>query len=176
MEGPLYWSGADYCGTQCAGICTPCRWQLYILDCQRRQQRPSIEHGADPAIQHESLMFSGWTGQYEWTKYTSQTSSPISLAAGKKYYIEVLHKQGTGGNLVAVAWQGPGITQQVIDGLYLSPYLYNFKDYSISAARWLKTNCSKSNAWCSGADRQCDGNVGFDDLMNFAQWWLLETN
>jgi hypothetical protein len=35
--------------------------------------------------------------------------------------------------------------------------------------------CAQSNAWCSGADRDRDGNVELDDLMNFAQWWLWET-
>jgi len=97
------------------------------------------------------------------------------LTAGGKYYIEVLHKESASLDHVAVAWQGPGITQQVIDGVYLSPYLYNFKDYSIFAPKWQRTDCARSNAWCNGADRDRDGNVGLDDLMSFADWWLLET-
>jgi hypothetical protein len=32
------------------------------------------------------------------------------LTANKKYYIEALHKDGTGGDNLAVGWQGPGIT------------------------------------------------------------------
>ena len=100
-------------------------------------------------------------------------SSPVSLTAGHKYYIEVLHKAGAGNDNISVSWQGPGITQQVIDGVYLSPYLYNFKDYSVFAPQWLKTNCSRSNAWCSGADRDRDGNVRIDDLKTFTEEWLL---
>jgi hypothetical protein len=50
--------------------------------------------------------------------------------------------------------------------------LYNFKDYSTFASQWLKTNCSRSNAWCNGADRDRDGSVQVDDLMQFANWWL----
>jgi hypothetical protein len=34
--------------------------------------------------------------------------------AGQMYYIEALHKEGAGGDNLAVAWQGPGISQQVI--------------------------------------------------------------
>ena len=129
---------------------------------------------ADPCHATQIAYTNSWTGQYEWTKYTSQTSSPKALLAGHKYYIEVLHKQGAGGNHVEVAWQGPGVaTQQVIDGLYLSPWLYNFKDYATFASQWLKTNCSRSNAWCSGADRDRDGNVQIDDLHAFAEEWLL---
>ena len=35
----------------------------------------------------------------------------------------MLQKEGSGGDNVAVAWQGPGITQQVIAGNYLSPFI-----------------------------------------------------
>ncbi len=65
----------------------------------------------------------GWTNSREWNKYSTQQSTTINLVAGQKYYIEVLHKEGTGGDNVAVAWQGPGITQQVIAGSYLSPFV-----------------------------------------------------
>ncbi len=34
--------------------------------------------------------------------------------AGQMYYIEALHKEGAGSDNLAVAWQGPGISQQVI--------------------------------------------------------------
>ena len=46
---------------------------------------------------------------------------------GRKYYIEVIHKDNTGGDHVAVAWEGPGISQQVIDGSYLMPYSDEYK-------------------------------------------------
>jgi hypothetical protein len=65
----------------------------------------------------------GWTNSREWNKYSTQQSTAINLTAGQKYYIEVLHKEGSGGDNVAVAWQGPGISQQVIAGSYLSPVI-----------------------------------------------------
>ena len=37
------------------------------------------------------------------------------------YYIEALHKEGAGGDNLAVAWQGPGISQQVISPLRSLP-------------------------------------------------------
>ncbi len=64
----------------------------------------------------------GWTNSREWGKYSSQQSTTIALVAGQKYYIEVLHKEGYGGDNLAVAWEGPGISRAVIDGEYLSPY------------------------------------------------------
>jgi hypothetical protein len=64
-----------------------------------------------------------WTNSREWTKFSSQQSSAISLVGGQRYYIEVLHKESAGGDNVAVAWQGPGISQQVIPGSFLSPWV-----------------------------------------------------
>ncbi|NJM15435.1 MAG: hypothetical protein HC896_08720 [Bacteroidales bacterium] len=63
----------------------------------------------------------GYTSPLQWTKYASQKSVPINLVAGNKYYIEVLHKAGGGGDHVAVAWDGPGFGQEVIDGANLEP-------------------------------------------------------
>jgi uncharacterized repeat protein (TIGR02543 family) len=65
----------------------------------------------------------GWTNSREWTKYPTQRSAAINLVAGQKYYIEVLHKEGGGGDNVAVSWQGPGLTQAIIAGNYLSPFV-----------------------------------------------------
>ncbi|HLO45553.1 MAG TPA: PKD-like domain-containing protein, partial [Leadbetterella sp.] len=50
----------------------------------------------------------GWTDPIQWDKYTSQKSVAISLTAGQIYYIEILHKEGTGGDNLAVGWSKPG--------------------------------------------------------------------
>ena len=52
----------------------------------------------------------GWTNSREWTKETNQQSAPITLVAGSAYYIEVLMKQGAGGDNLAVGWQLPDTT------------------------------------------------------------------
>ncbi len=48
-----------------------------------------------------------WVPENIWDKYESQHSQPVSLEAGKAYYIEVLHKQGLGGAHLAIGWQMP---------------------------------------------------------------------
>src|SRR5690606_27465017 len=64
-----------------------------------------------------------WTNSRQWDKFSSQQSQSISLTAGQKYYVEVLQKENTGGDNIAVGWTGPGIaTTTVIDGIFLSPY------------------------------------------------------
>ncbi len=73
---------------------------------------------------HAALIASvpGWAGSRDWDKFSEQTSPKLTLQAGKQYYIEALMKEGNGGDNFAVAWQGPGITRQVISGAYLRPY------------------------------------------------------
>ena len=46
----------------------------------------------------------GATGINQWDAYTTQQSAPISLQAGQKYYIELLHKEAYGGDHFSVAW------------------------------------------------------------------------
>ena len=78
----------------------------------------------DPGNATEIARVSGWTNQYEWTKYPDQKSSTITLQAGKKYYIEALMKEGGGGDTLTVGWGGPtiGAGPVIIDGQYLSPW------------------------------------------------------
>jgi GLEYA domain-containing protein len=66
-----------------------------------------------------------FTNSREWTKYPSQKSANITLNKGSRYYIETLHKQGSGGGNLAVGWQGPFITgdaERPIPGSRLMPY------------------------------------------------------
>lgn len=62
------------------------------------------------------------TNPRAWTAFPSQQSAPVELVAGRLYYIEALHREGSGGDHLAVAWTGPGITvPTVIDGEHLMP-------------------------------------------------------
>ena len=48
-----------------------------------------------------------WTDSRKFDKFPQQTSAPISLVAGKKYFVEALFKEGDGGDNLAVAWKLP---------------------------------------------------------------------
>ena len=55
----------------------------------------------------------------------------ISLEAGQRYYIEALMKESNGGDNLAVAWSGPGISgPTVISGEYLRAYEGPIGDYN----------------------------------------------
>jgi hypothetical protein len=76
-----------------------------------------------PATKRKIASVTGWTNSREWLKYPSQISENIRLEAGKKYYIEALHKEEAGGDNLAVAWQTPVNTiRTVIPGSVLSPF------------------------------------------------------
>ena len=83
-----------------------------------------LSRGSDPArarrIAYVSACLS--TKAREWSRLPSQRSTRIFLEAGKAYYIEAVHEQGSGPDNLAVAWEGPNIRQSVIDGSYLSPW------------------------------------------------------
>lgn len=49
----------------------------------------------------------GFCAPREWEKSPEQKSKPIPLTAGRKYYVEALHKEGAGGDNLAVGWQLP---------------------------------------------------------------------
>ncbi|MCX6903379.1 MAG: PA14 domain-containing protein, partial [Verrucomicrobia bacterium] len=53
-----------------------------------------------------------WTSYRTWTTEANQQSAPIMLTAGRRYYLEALHKQGGGGDNFTVRWQLPDGTME----------------------------------------------------------------
>jgi hypothetical protein len=63
------------------------------------------------------------TGFRDWTRSPSQKSAAIPLVAGKRYYIEALHKEGYGNDWMSVGWTLPDATEEKpIPGSRLSPW------------------------------------------------------
>ena len=48
-----------------------------------------------------------WNSSEDWTQYASQQSSPVTLQAGNRYYLEAQMQQGNGGDNLSVRWQLP---------------------------------------------------------------------
>ncbi len=63
-----------------------------------------------------------WTPLQVWDKFPQQASGLIQLEKGRRYYIEVLHKQGDQKENLSIAWQPPGGVREIIAGAYLSPW------------------------------------------------------
>ena len=67
-----------------------------------------LSPNAEPQFMQAICSVPGWTGETEYTKYPSQTSAAVPLVAGRYYYVELLQKEGSGGDHFAVRWQTPG--------------------------------------------------------------------
>ena len=61
----------------------------------------------NPADRVQIASVNQWTGSREWSKEANQQSAPISLQAGRRYYLEARMQQGGGGDNLAVRWQLP---------------------------------------------------------------------
>jgi hypothetical protein len=183
LEGPTNWTNSsnyqmDTYGTRIRGYLNPITsgdYTFWIASNDASELWLSTD--ADPCHATKIAQVTNspdYVNPYKWDKIAEQKSAVISLVAGQQYYIEVLHKQYTGGASIAVAWEGPGIIRQAITGAYLAPYVIDFADFSNFANQWLKTGCTLGAGWCSGADNDHDGNVQLDDLMRFIEnWWLF---
>ena len=65
----------------------------------------------------------GWARLNQLKKYPDQISKHVKLRKGSKYYLEVLHKQGTGDGFVQVFWKNLHDKDfQLIGAEHLSPY------------------------------------------------------
>lgn len=105
---------------------------------------------SDKSTLNKSLIAraSGYTGDLEWTKYPEQKSSEIYMEAGKLYYIEALHKEGSQGDHVSVGWQMPGgALERPIGGNRLIPWPVqeNYSSWNYSTSIMFNTTSSGAN-------------------------------
>lgn len=149
FEGPIDWS--DTYGTRMIGQVWPTVSGLHtfwIASDDYSELWISSTPSASNAIKSASV--SGYTDSRQWEKFTSQKTGQISMIAGNRYYIMALHKEGGGGDHVAVAWQGPSCpVREVIDGFWLRPVpenewpVFNAKPFpTISASEGKPLNYS----------------------------------
>ena len=98
----------DNYGTRVRGyVCVPLTgsYNFWIASDDRSELWLSTDE--NPANKAKIASVSGWTSPRQWGKYTSQHSGAVSLVAGRRYYIEALLKEATGGDHLAVGWQLP---------------------------------------------------------------------
>lgn len=76
----------------------------------------------DPANRRRVCHLHDYAGRDEWGKNPSQRSSPLPLVAGKRYFIEILYKQGGGGAHLRLGWVRPdGKTERPIPAERFTP-------------------------------------------------------
>lgn len=76
----------------------------------------------NPALKQMISWVPGWSNAREYAKYPEQQSAPVYLEKGKRYYLEVLQKEGTGGDNVGLGWQLPsGQLERPMRSFYVQP-------------------------------------------------------
>jgi hypothetical protein len=77
----------------------------------------------NPSAKTRICTVDGWTTVGQWDKYPTQRSAVIPLTAGQSYYFEIYHREGSGGDHLAVAWTRPGMAEgarEIISGSALA--------------------------------------------------------
>ena len=108
----------------------------------------------------------GWTNAQQWDKYASQKSETFRLVAGQKCYVELRHKEGGGGDNLALAWA------------------YHEVQAGVNLARLPGAVASQSSTYPGGAAvNAVDGNTGGDtgagDAISHTHsvagsWWQVD--
>ena len=111
LEGS--WTGETY-GQRIRGYIIPPADGQYRFHLSSDDASQFKFNSAGPAeTSSVAINLAGAVTRYTWTAQ----SALFTLAAGQPYFFEVLHKEGTGGDHVAVAWTGPNIpTPAVVPG------------------------------------------------------------
>jgi YVTN family beta-propeller protein len=124
LEAPTDW--ADNYGQRLRGwIHPPITGQYRFWVAGDDETQLKLGTNDSPATAVTIARVPSWTNSREWSRYPEQTSALITLQAGQRYYIEVIMKEGTGGDNLAAAWEIPGTGSGpiVIPGQYLSPWV-----------------------------------------------------
>jgi hypothetical protein len=146
FEGPVNF--ADLYGSQFRGYVTAPVTGNYVFFLSADDNAELyLSTDESPANKRLIASESGWSNsrQYQTSagpsdlalKRSDQALGPIALTAGRRYYIEALHKEGGGGDNISVAWQIPGGTEPMdgdapISGKYLSAFGVTAKAVTIT--------------------------------------------
>jgi hypothetical protein len=126
FESPTSETGAgDNYGARVRGyVCPPETGKYYFWIASDDRSELWLSTDDNPANKVKIASVSGYTASQEWTKYYSQRSGQITLTAGRRYYIEALHKEATLADHMAVGWQLPSTKlERPIPGIRLIPFL-----------------------------------------------------
>lgn len=147
FEAPANWN--DNYGTRIRGYVHPPITGNYIFWIAS-DDYSELFLSADDKQAHKTRIayLYGYASSQQWGKDTTQQSKAIYLEAGKRYYIEALHKDGTQNDNLAVGWMLPnGTYERPIPASRLSPVADN-EDYSL----WSDSIKITMNTTSSGAN------------------------
>ncbi len=83
-------------------------YTFWISSCGESQLYLSTDE--NPVNRRAIAWVTNCTGVRVWTAETNQQSAPVTLVAGQRYFIEVVHAAGSSSGNLAVGWQLPDAT------------------------------------------------------------------
>ena len=94
-----------------------CDWNFYIASDDNSVLRLSTDNDPLNKVFVAGVWY--WTSPKQWKKYASQKGT-VSLVKGQEYYLEAIHKEGGGGDNLAIGWEciEHGISLNVIGAEY----------------------------------------------------------
>lgn len=128
FEGPE--NLMDNYGTRISGYIYPPLSGVYFFWIASDEQG-ELWLSRDDSIEHKTKIAFVPTSSFfqEWSKFSEQKSEGIYLEAGKKYYIEALHKESLKIDHISVGWRLPdGTLERPIPGSRLSPYITPYEE------------------------------------------------
>lgn len=120
FESPINWN--DNFGARILGFIHPPTSGDYIFSMAADDFAELwLSSSEDPSQKVRIINMKRWTASRVWDRYPEQTSQPIRLEAGKRYYIEALQMEANVDDCLAVGWQLPdGTLERPIPGSRLS--------------------------------------------------------
>ena len=123
-------------------------YQFYVATDDNSELYLSTDEDPSNAVKIAHESHSRGVRNYASSSNDESVSKPIELTAGKRYYIEIIVKEGWGGDNMAVAWKTPGgdapsYRGVPIPGKYLQPWrdkLDNFIPYIAGEKVWTKNS------------------------------------
>ena len=124
LEGPENW-GTYYLTRMRGYLSAPVTGEYTFWIASDNSSELWLSSDTDPAKVKKIAFLSryAWVAPHEWSHFPSQRSEKIFLQAGQAYYLEAFQEQTSGGDHLAVAWQGPSVNQAVITNRYLRPWI-----------------------------------------------------
>ena len=122
FQSKVNWSDS-YCSRICGYIYPPTTGDYTFWINSDDQSWLFLSTSDNPAEKQQIARVASWVALGTWEQEPNQKSKPIPLQAGRRYYIEALHIEGSGNDHVAVGWQLPdGTMERPIPGSRLSPF------------------------------------------------------
>lgn len=123
LEGPS--SIGDNYGARVRGYyCAPYSGSYTFSISSDDSSQLFLSSDSDPSKKVKIAEVNGWTNARTFNKYPAQKSAAITLVAGTKYYLEILHKEGTGGDHFSVKVQMPNGAEEIpVAGVRLYPFV-----------------------------------------------------